>query len=108
MKVTNTGNQTLQGIAQKKSDKASLTGEKETSKLSKGELGMSAEVALSPRARDIKKAKEVAMKSSPDVDEAKVAKFQSLIDSGAYKIDAKKVADKMVDEHLMNSLSSEE
>ena len=35
-----------------------------------------------------------------DVDEAKIAKLQKLIDEGKYKVDAKAIADKMVDEHL--------
>jgi negative regulator of flagellin synthesis FlgM len=55
---------------------------------------------LSPRAQDMKKIKEIAT-SAPEVDEAKVAKFQKLIDEGKYKIDAEAIADKMVDEQLM-------
>lgn len=56
-------------------------------------------VDLSPRAQDMKKAKEIAM-AAPDVDEAKVARLQKLIDSGKYNVSAKDVADKMVDEEL--------
>ncbi|MGE0633294.1 MAG: flagellar biosynthesis anti-sigma factor FlgM [Pseudobdellovibrionaceae bacterium] len=56
---------------------------------------------FSNRAQDIKKAKELASKGLNDVDEAKVAKFQKLIDEGKYKVDADAIADKMVDEHLM-------
>ncbi len=108
MKVTNTGSQQLQGVTQKKTEKSDKLDSKPETNLSKADLGTSSEVALSERARDAKKAKEVAMKSSPDVDEAKVAKFQRLIDSGQYKVDAKKVADKLVDENLMNSLSGDE
>ncbi|MCM2281612.1 MAG: flagellar biosynthesis anti-sigma factor FlgM [Bdellovibrionaceae bacterium] len=59
----------------------------------------SAKVDLSPRAQDIKKAKELAM-SSNDIDEAKVARLQKLIDEGKYKVDAAAVADRLVDEHL--------
>lgn len=59
----------------------------------------SAKVDVSPRAQEAKKIKELAM-AAPDVDEAKVAKFRQLIDDGNYKIDAKAIADKMVDEHL--------
>lgn len=55
---------------------------------------------LSPRAQDMKKIKAIAT-SAPEVDEAKVAKFQKLIDDGKYKIDAQAIADKMVDEQLM-------
>lgn len=67
----------------------------------------SAKVDLSARAKDISRAKEVAM-ASPDVDQAKVEKFQKLIDEGKYKVDAKAVAEKMVEEHLMTSRTSEE
>lgn len=56
-------------------------------------------VNLSERAMDIKKAKEIAM-ATPDVREDKVAELQKLIDSGKYKVDAKEIADKMVDEEM--------
>lgn len=56
-------------------------------------------VELSPKAQEAKRIKEIAMQT-PDVDEAKVAKFRKLIDEGNYKVDAKAIADKMVDEQL--------
>lgn len=59
----------------------------------------SSKVELSPRAQEAKRIKELAM-SAPDVDEAKVAKFRDMIDQGKYKVDAKAIADRMVDEHL--------
>jgi negative regulator of flagellin synthesis FlgM len=54
---------------------------------------------LSPQARQINKAKEIASQDS--VDEAKIAHLQKLIDSGEYKVDAEAVADKLVNEHLL-------
>ncbi|MFN3454908.1 MAG: flagellar biosynthesis anti-sigma factor FlgM [Pseudobdellovibrio sp.] len=63
------------------------------------EMG-SVKVDLSTRAKDIQHAKEIAM-ASPDVDLAKVEKFQKLIDGGNYKIDSKAIAERMVDEHLL-------
>jgi len=63
------------------------------------ELGASSKVEVSPRAQEAKRIKEIAL-SAPDVDEAKVAKFRQLIDQGKYKVDAKAVADKLVDEQL--------
>lgn len=54
-------------------------------------------VNLSERAQDIKRAKELAL-AAPDIREDKVARLQKLIDEGNYKVDAKDVADKMVDE----------
>ena len=56
-------------------------------------------VAVSPRALEAKKIKEMAM-AAPDVDQAKVEKFRKLIEEGKYKVDAKAVADKMVDDEL--------
>lgn len=56
-------------------------------------------VEVSARAQEAKKIKELAM-AAPDVDEAKVAKFRKLIEEGNYKVDAKDIADKMVDSHL--------
>lgn len=64
------------------------------------EGSQAAKVALSPRAQELKKIKELA-NSAPDVDMNKVEKFKRLIAEGKYKVDAKAVADKMVDEHVM-------
>ena len=55
-------------------------------------------VSVSERAQMMQKAKDIASKT--DVDEAKVARLQKLIDEGKYKTDAKAIADKLVDEHL--------
>ncbi len=57
-------------------------------------------IDLSSQAKDIRQAKELAM-GSPDIDFAKVEKFQKLIDEGKYKVDAKAVADRMVEDNLM-------
>lgn len=62
-----------------------------------GDLG-SAKVKLSERAQDMKKIRN-AVDAAPEADEAKIAKFKSLIANGEYKVDSKAVADKMVDEH---------
>ncbi len=62
--------------------------------------GDSAKVDLSTRAQDTQRAKEIAM-SANDFDQAKVEKFQKLIDEGKYKIDSKAIAERMVDEHLL-------
>jgi negative regulator of flagellin synthesis FlgM len=56
-----------------------------------------ASVNLSERAQDVMKAKEIAM-AAPDVREDRVAELQKMIDAGKYKVDAKDIADKMVDE----------
>lgn len=64
-----------------------------------------AKVELSSRAQDVKKIKELAQ-NTPDVDAAKVEKFKKLITEGKYKVDAKAVADRMVDEHLAGAGSA--
>ncbi len=106
MKIThNKVGQNLNLTDSAKSDKADGIKAKTTGASAKAEaltsstLGGSTRVELSPRAQEAKRIKELAM-SAPDVDEAKVAKFRQMIDEGKYNIDAKAIADKMVDEHL--------
>ncbi len=67
----------------------------------------STKVDISERSQDIRQIKDLA-KASPDIDQAKVDKFQKLIDSGKYKVDAKAVADKMIDEQLLSAGTSNE
>lgn len=109
MKVTNQNQSQLQNVATKKSDKLKASsGDLQKLPSSGAEALGSTEVAMSSRARDLQKAKDIAMKSSPDVDEAKVAKYQKLIDGGNYKVDAQAVADRMLDEQLKMSSSDTE
>lgn len=68
--------------------------------------GQAAKVELSQRVQDIKKIKEIASKT-PDVDADKVAKFKQMIAEGSYKVDAKAIADKMVDEHMQSRATEE-
>jgi flagellar biosynthesis anti-sigma factor FlgM len=65
---------------------------------SKDVLKGSANVNVSERAQMMQKAKDIA--SADTIDEAKVARLQKLIDDGKYKVDADKIADRLVDEHL--------
>ena len=109
MKIThNKVGQNLNLVDSAKQDRAAGVGKSTDAKLgtldklgeTKAAAGNDASrVELSPRAQDAKRIKEIAMQT-PDVDEAKVAKFRKLIDEGNYKVDAKSIADKMVDEHL--------
>lgn len=64
------------------------------------EVASAAKVDLSQRAQDMKKIKDLAT-AAPEVNAERVAHFQKLIDEGKYKVDAKAVADRMVDEQLM-------
>lgn len=58
----------------------------------------SAQVSLSTKAKQIQKATDIAKQDN--VDEKKIAYFQNLIDSGQYKIDSARVADKLIDDHM--------
>ena len=106
MKVTEKQyTESMDGVAQTKGAKHKGKASKTSSADAASSLGesSSSKVKLSERAQDMKKIREVVDKS-PDVDEAKVAKFKSMLANGQYKVDASKVADKMVDEHAYNEL----
>jgi negative regulator of flagellin synthesis FlgM len=66
---------------------------------SSADIGSSSKVELSSRAQHIKKAKELATPGKDDIDEAKVARLQAMIDSGGYKVNAEAIADRLLDEH---------
>src|SRR3989338_1002813 len=102
MKVTGTGPSSNDRVRESiNSEKAGALGSTEKRRSGRSENGgePAEKVAISNRARDIAKAREAA-KSAPDIDEAKVAGFKSAIQNGTYKVDADKVADRMVDEQL--------
>ncbi len=58
-------------------------------------------VDLSTKARDIQQARN-ALNSTPDVREAKVQEIKTQIDKGTYNVNAGKIADKMVNESIVN------
>ena len=45
--------------------------------------------------------------AAPDVDKAKVEKFREMIARGEYQVNAKALADKMVDDELMIASTQE-
>ena len=98
--------------SEKTSEAAKAGGVKKNSKASESSVADSAEgtqatkVELSSRAQDVRKIKDLA-NAAPDVD-AKVEKFKRMIADGSYKVDAKAIADKMVDEHLSTGAMSDE
>lgn len=104
MKIThNKVGQNINTSDTKSAEQAKATNAKKNAKTSDTAQSQGGEqatnVQLSSRAQDIKKIKEAAAKA-PDVDTAKVEKFKKLIAEGKYKVDAKAVAEKMVDEHM--------
>ena len=95
--------------SEKTSDAAKASGVKKNAKASEASSiesssagSQATKVELSSRAQDVRKIKELAT-AAPDVDAAKVEKFRKMIADGTYKVDAKAIADKMVDEHLMSA-----
>jgi negative regulator of flagellin synthesis FlgM len=60
-------------------------------------------VELSARAKELLAARE-AIAGMDDVDHEKVARIKAQIEAGTYKVDAGKIADKMVDESLLDDL----
>ncbi len=61
-----------------------------------------AKVDISKKAQMANKIRELATPNLDSVNEERVAHFQKLIDEGKYKTDAKAIADKLVDEHLIS------
>lgn len=60
-------------------------------------------VALSARAKELQAAREAIAKMD-DVDHEKVARIKAQIKAGTYKVDAGKIAGKMIDESLHDDL----
>lgn len=56
-------------------------------------------VAISGQARQIQRAREVAL-AAPDVREEKVAELKAMIKAGTYAVDSRKVAEKLLAEEL--------
>lgn len=92
---------TRNSAAAEKTDAAKQTrssGNAKASVLDSTDLGAT-KVDVSERAQQMKKAKEIAT-SAPDINEDKVSRLQKLIDEGKYKVGAKDIADRMVDDEL--------
>lgn len=60
-------------------------------------------VELSPQAREIQAALK-AVREMDDVDQEKVARIKAQIKAGTYKVDAGKIAARMIDESLMDDV----
>ena len=61
--------------------------------------------ALSPTTKGIQNAQEL-MKRIPDVRQDKIDRLRKQLEDGTYRVDADKIADKMVKESLINDLLS--
>lgn len=60
-------------------------------------------VAISERAKELQAAFQ-AVKQMDDVDHDKVARIKAQIKAGTYKVDAEKIAGKMIEESLLSDL----
>lgn len=89
----------------KKGEKAARGSQVDTGSAasSSGAATEPANVSISSEAKAISTASQAA--KSDDVDEAKIARVKALLDKGNYKPDFGKVADKMVNEHLLQDLT---
>lgn len=103
MKVSNSGPKNVAGNAPTTSTadvaKSALSGKSSAAEALGATVGSSTNVNVSSRAQEMKRAKEMSTPSS-DVDEAKVARLQAMIDSGAYKVDSDAIAERLVSEQL--------
>jgi len=68
-----------------------------------GQVLQEDKVVLSSKAKQISEAKNVVT-ALPDVDSAKVARLRLQVSNGTYRIDAHKMADKMIDQSLLDDL----
>lgn len=69
-----------------------------------GGIGATANVDISSEARTIAAANQAAR--ADDVNEAKIARVKAMINGGTYKPDFAQVADKMVNETVLQDLSN--
>ncbi|MDX9732297.1 MAG: flagellar biosynthesis anti-sigma factor FlgM [Bdellovibrionales bacterium] len=103
MKVTNSGPGNIAapttGADTTKSAREGRTSRSAASEAFGASVGSSAKVDVSPRAQELKRVKEMSTPTG-DVDEAKVARLQALIDSGQYKVDAGAIAERLLGEQL--------
>ena len=103
MKVTNHTPSQAEALAQskatEKSDKAKATGKGIDATRTGAAAGARENVQISEQARMMQRANEIA-NSVPDFRADKVAALKQSIQNGTYKVDAREIADRLVDEHL--------
>jgi len=85
--------------ASEKSEKAKATGSRTDAPQSAARASAREAVQISEDARLMQRANEIAH-ASPDLRADKVAALKQAIQSGTYRVDAREIADRLVDEHL--------
>lgn len=101
MRVQSPVSNSVQSAQQTESSKKSEAAKKSGENKSKASVLDSASVKseISAKSRDYKEAHAVAAQA-PDVRETKIEEIKKRIAEGRYKVDADKVADKLVNDHL--------
>lgn len=101
--ATNSSGAPTEAGATKKSGRAALIDEGKKAMAAKVSSEQSAKSEISPKAREFAAAKAIASQT-PDVREEKIAALKRRISEGKYEVDAMKVADRLVDDHLSSHL----
>jgi len=109
MRVSQTGSNPIPGVdtgsaqeahGARRTEKNEKTGgAKKAERPSAADIASGAQADISPRAKDLSHAKQVAS-DAPDVREEKIAELRRRIDAGKYNVNADAIADRMVDEHV--------
>lgn len=60
-------------------------------------------VELSPQARELQAAREAVAKMD-DMDHEKIARIKAQIEAGTYKVDAAKIASRMIEQSLLDDI----
>jgi negative regulator of flagellin synthesis FlgM len=96
---TSKANQTSQSRGARRPERSESSESSSTeSSSARGDVNAS----ISSKARDLASAKAAAT-SAPDVREERIAELKRKIASGSYHVDADKVADRLVDDHIKMS-----
>lgn len=106
MRIDNSTSGSIQGsdiASAKKAEKTEKSSAPKRSLKSEGAAAGSAKTEISSKAKEMSKAREVAA-AAPDTREEKIAELKKRITEGRYQVDAKAVADRMVDEHLTSGI----
>lgn len=105
MKVSkNSDNVELSHLARKKTDKAGAAKQKATGEANatpSSSIGDTANVEISGEAKALAGANQIA--KSENVDQAKIDRIKAMMNNGTYKPDFGKVADKMVNEAVLET-----
>jgi len=93
------GSSGLQSLESKKTDKTKVSGYEKSESAATSVKSDSANAEISSKAKDMAKAKQVAV-DAPDVREAKIAALREQIQNKKYNVGADAIADKLVDDHM--------